>query len=111
MKMQLKIGQIAVFGEMFKSPQPPPPPPLPPNREKVIKNPVLNTESVKRIVGGTLKRLLLHTTPCLKEPGKAFGDYRTQDLLSSLLHSGLCSKSFPHSPHTPLGQIRNNPPV
>jgi len=41
-------GQIAVFGEMFKSPTPPPPP----NRKKIIKNPVLNTESVKRIVRG-----------------------------------------------------------
>ena len=66
--------------------------------------------------GGTLKRLLLHTTPRLKESGKAlpkiaFGDYLTQGLPSSLLHSGLCSKSLPHSPHTPLGQIRNNPPI
>jgi len=72
---------------------------------------LIQTESVKLIVGETLKRLLLCTTPRLKEPGKAaaataFGDFRTQSLPSSLLHSGLGSKSLPHSPHTPLGQIR-----
>jgi len=48
--------------------------PLPPqNREKFRKNSsVLNTNRVSKTDrGGTLKRLLLHTTPCLKEPGKA----------------------------------------
>jgi len=35
------------ISEMLKSPPPPPP-----NRKKIIKNPVLSTESVKRIVGG-----------------------------------------------------------
>jgi len=56
------FGQILLFGEMLKSPppppQPPPPPPPPPpptpppNRKIIIKNRVLSTESVKRIVGG-----------------------------------------------------------
>jgi len=41
-------------------------------------------------------------------PEIAFGDYRTQGRPSSLLHSGLCSKSLPHSHHTPLVQIRND---
>ena len=54
------------------SPQPPPPPPPPPNRKKIIKNPVLSTGRVSKTDReGTLKRLLLHTTPRLKEPGKA----------------------------------------
>jgi len=53
-------GQILLFGEMLKSPPPqtppppppPPPPTPPPNRKIIIKNRVLSTESVKRIVGG-----------------------------------------------------------
>jgi len=54
------------------SPQPPPPPPPPPNRKKIIKNPVLSTDRVSKTDReGTLKRLLLHTTTRLKEPGKA----------------------------------------
>ena len=39
------------------------------------------------------------------------GDFRTQGLPRFLPDSGLCSKSLPHSNnHTPLVQIRNNPP-
>jgi len=37
-----------------------------------MKNPVLSTDRVSKTDrGGTLKRLLLHTTPRLKDPGKA----------------------------------------
>ena len=65
-------GQIAVFGEMFKSP---PPPPLP-NRKKIIKFSVLNTDRVSKTDSrGTLNRLLLRTTLRLKEPRKARQKY------------------------------------
>jgi len=50
---------------MFKSP------PSPHNRRKIRKNSVLTNRVSKTDRGGTLKRLLLRTTPRLKEPGKA----------------------------------------
>jgi len=48
-------------------------PPPPQNRKKFRKNSsVLNTNGLSKTDrGGTLKRLLLHTTPRLKKPGKA----------------------------------------
>jgi len=65
------------------------------------------TESVKRIEEGRW-RDFCYTQPLVwKKLEWPAGNHGTQGLPSSLLHSGLCSKSHPHSPHTPLGQIRN----
>jgi len=55
--------------------------------------------------GGTLKRLLLHTTPHLKEPGKARRPFQFPSALGSVLEKP------PPLPHTPLGQIRYYPQV
>jgi len=68
------IGQILLLEEILKLPTPPPPPPplLPPPLQNGIKfkknSSVFNTDRFSKTNrGGTLKRLLLHTTPRSKE--------------------------------------------
>ena len=93
---------------MFKSPSPPLPSPH--NRKKL--KIILSLDKVSKTDrGGTLKRLLLRSTPRLQEPGKArqkspsaFPYPRPSQFSSAL---GPMLENSPHSPHTFLGQIRN----